>query len=405
MPPPTPDPSVAQLATRLLTRLEPLVDELVDRIAKEIEFYRGGSVVGREELRRSVAHNLTYMLSHLVGTDSPDLSAPSETGRRRAEHGAPLPEILHAYRLGFAFLWEQLLGEARQSGEGSLDALLDTATDVWELADDYSMALTESYRQAIAERMVTADRRRSALVAALIDGPVLERDNAWELARQLGFPYEGCFLVVVAETTTIGAEALPGIEDRLRVLDVDSAWRHSPDREVGLLSCGRRRPVAEIIEAVRDAATARVGSSPEFARLDETPRAMRFAQVALAALPAGTAGMQQLEDTPLTELVMGSLDTTRRVVQRILGEVLTLPDDERSTLLSTAEAWLDAHGSAVEAGRALYCHENTVRYRLRRLEERLGRTLDDPRTLAELVAALQAVRIFPELGARMVAPL
>ncbi|GAA2051899.1 hypothetical protein GCM10009839_68920 [Catenulispora yoronensis] len=34
-------------------------------------------------------------------------------------------------------------------------------------------------------------------------------------------------------------------------------------------------------------------------------------------------------------------------------------------------------------------HPNTVRYRLRRLEERTGRTLSDPRRLAELSLAYE----------------
>lgn len=37
--------------------------------------------------------------------------------------------------------------------------------------------------------------------------------------------------------------------------------------------------------------------------------------------------------------------------------------------MATARAWLEASGSAAGAGRILYCHENTVRYRMRRIEE------------------------------------
>lgn len=81
----------------------------------------------------------------------------------------------------------------------------------------------------------------------------------------------------------------------------------------------------------------------------------------------------------------------------MLGGVLALPDDERTTLLSTVQAWMDAHGSATEAGKALFCHPNTVRYRLRRLEEYTGRSLDDPRAVAEMVAALEALKVFPKL--------
>jgi DNA-binding PucR family transcriptional regulator len=43
----------------------------------------------------------------------------------------------------------------------------------------------------------------------------------------------------------------------------------------------------------------------------------------------------------------------------------------------------------------LFCHPNTVRYRLRRVEELTGRSVDAPRAAAELAVALQALRVFP----------
>jgi DNA-binding PucR family transcriptional regulator len=153
-----------------------------------------------------------------------------------------------------------------------------------------------------------------------------------------------------------------------------------------------------VIDALRAAATARVGISPAYCRLEDTPRALRFARAALESMPEERADVRQFDDTPLAELAMGSMDTTRRVVHRVLGNVLCLPEDERTTLLDTAAAWLSAGGSARDAARTLYCHENTVRYRMRRLEERLGHDLANPTTMAELAAALSAVRMFPGLA-------
>jgi DNA-binding PucR family transcriptional regulator len=52
----------------------------------------------------------------------------------------------------------------------------------------------------------------------------------------------------------------------------------------------------------------------------------------------------------------------------------------------------------VETGKRIYCHPNTVRYRLRRLQEHTGRSLDDPKAVAELLAALDALRLAQEQG-------
>ncbi|NED85157.1 PucR family transcriptional regulator, partial [Streptomyces sp. SID11233] len=46
-----------------------------------------------------------------------------------------------------------------------------------------------------------------------------------------------------------------------------------------------------------------------------------------------------------------------------------------------------------EAGRLLYCHANTVRYRLRKVEALTGRSLSAPQTVAELGLAVRAVRL------------
>ena len=43
-----------------------------------------------------------------------------------------------------------------------------------------------------------------------------------------------------------------------------------------------------------------------------------------------------------------------------------------------------------------------VRHRLRRLEGHLGVSVDDPRDLADLTTALEAIRTFPQLGERAV---
>ncbi|HET6749549.1 MAG TPA: helix-turn-helix domain-containing protein, partial [Actinomycetes bacterium] len=97
-------------------------------------------------------------------------------------------------------------------------------------------------------------------------------------------------------------------------------------------------------------------------------------------------------------LAAAAPDAAGALVRTVLGPVLDLPDQERSSLLGTLRAWFDAGGSAAETGKRIYVHPNTVRYRLRRLQEHTGRSLDDPRAVAELLAALDALRLLQEPG-------
>jgi DNA-binding PucR family transcriptional regulator len=89
-------------------------------------------------------------------------------------------------------------------------------------------------------------------------------------------------------------------------------------------------------------------------------------------------------------LVASAPGAAIEAARSVLGGLLTLREDDRDLLLSTLLAWLDADGSANAAGAALFCHPNTVRYRLRRIEEATGRSLAAPAQLAELVAAVRA---------------
>lgn len=387
---------MAALALDLLDETDAMAEELATRICAQIPIYGPGSVVSRDELKRSLTANVSNILGQLSGHGDADFEAPRRIGRDRATQDLPIAEVLRAYRFGFTYVWQRLLDAARSSGPDAVDGLLDTSTTIWELSDQFSNAMTDSYRRTMGERMISADRRRSGILAAILDGPGYGSHSAWEVAKLLNMPYEGTFLVLVTEANE-PTVAQPHLEHRLRPLDVTSAWRARPDHEIGLLSLGRR-DTAPVLDVVSAATTGRVGVSPLFDRLDGAARALRLAQVALDSLPPGTRGLRQLDDDPQVDLLVRDRETTRRFVNRVLGSVLALPGDDRTTLLATATAWVDAHGSAAEAGRVLYCHENTVRHRIHRLEEHLGTSLDDPRSLGDLITALQAIRTFPELG-------
>jgi DNA-binding PucR family transcriptional regulator len=86
-------------------------------------------------------------------------------------------------------------------------------------------------------------------------------------------------------------------------------------------------------------------------------------------------GVAQFDDSPLGALVAADPGVARDLAQRVLGRLLALDPEDRASLLATVEAWLSAGGSATAAGQALFCHPNTVRYRLRRAEELTGRSV------------------------------
>jgi DNA-binding PucR family transcriptional regulator len=54
---------------------------------------------------------------------------------------------------------------------------------------------------------------------------------------------------------------------------------------------------------------------------------------------------------------------------------------------------MDCGGNTSAAARELYCHRNTVRNRLQRVEKLSGQSLSDPRGVAALSIAAEGVRL------------
>lgn len=392
------NPELVRLVDRIRSRVDEAAQYLTTRVVTEMDPYRNG-VVTRDEVLRSMTQNLGYMLDQLAGLTAPDLSVARETGLRRGREGAPLPELLRAYRMGFVHLWHMLVDEARADGTPAYESLVDAVSEIWTLADEYMQAVTDAYRGAQSDKLFDQARRRAALIEAVLTGETTDHGTLWEIAEQLRMPFEGVFVVVAAETASIGESPLGRVEPRLAAQDIASAWRLLPGLELGLISLGRPERLATALELIVDVAHARVGISPPFGKLDAAPDASRLARIAMTSASPGTIAVRQFDDTPIGALAAADPEASRRVARAVLGGVLDLPEEDRETLLSTLDAWFDAMGSAAETGRAIYVHPNTVRHRLKRIEQHTGRKLEDPRAVAELAVALAITQIFPELRA------
>ncbi|MFD0479489.1 PucR family transcriptional regulator [Nonomuraea thailandensis] len=64
----------------------------------------------------------------------------------------------------------------------------------------------------------------------------------------------------------------------------------------------------------------------------------------------------------------------------------------RADLVESLRAYLESNGHWDAAAQRLGVHRHTLRYRMRRVADLLGRDLDDPGTRAELWLALEAAR-------------
>jgi hypothetical protein len=389
------DPRVAELAARVELRIAEMTDDTVAGIVAEMKVYGSERFVPVADLRRSVVDNLQVALRTLQGAGAPDLTRATTTGRVRALQGAPLPELVRAYRIGLTEVWRRVVDLLDDGRPGDLAALVAATTAIWALADDYAEALTTAYRGASTEVVLAHQARRSALVEALFAGGASTEGMLWDIARVLGLTVEGDFVVVVAETPALGQEPLDKVEARLRELHHESAWRLTPDLQAGVVSLRRPNAAQDVLELVGAATEARVGMSPVYSGLANTARALHFARVALSSLTTGVPGTVQFTESPLAGLVASAPEASVQLAHQVLGPVLDLPGEEGNVLLLTLRAWFDSQGSTNLTAERMFCHPNTIRLRLKRITEELGRPLSDPEHIAEVGAALRALNLFP----------
>jgi PucR C-terminal helix-turn-helix domain/GGDEF-like domain len=392
--PEAPAPAVAAIGRRLLDRVDDLTTELTEVIRQAEPFYGASGVVPVEDLHASVRDNLVHILSQLSGQPQPGFEPPRATGRRRAEQGVPLPVILHAYRVAGTFIWSAILAQAAND-QVATSALLRAASELWLIVDDRSGAVTDAYRDAVAERVHSDAQTRNAMLDVLLRGDPDDGSRLWDSATTLRLPHEGTFVVVAAQPPRPAVESIPNAENALRTRGVRSAWRVEVDAHVGVVALTPRVGVDKLCAHLAELTSGPVGVSAPYPRLDRTPAALRQARLAYATATPGSRELVRYERAPIAVLLASAPDAAMMVAESVLGPVLTLPPVERDVLLDTLREWFAAQGATSMAAAKLHVHRNTVHYRLRRVAELTGRSLAEPTGVAELHLALEATRIRP----------
>ncbi len=372
-----------ELVQAMLTRLPEFSDRLAHLLSEEDEFYHQVENRSPEELRQVCRANLERALTWLVEGRGLALDAARKTGLAQARQGIPLPSVLRAFRIGGIFVYEGLLELA---GPGFINPArtVEINSNVWKTIDLYSDALTTAYNEVAAE----LSHEKLVLLDGLLQGRFSSQADVENAAKELGLPTAGTFVAIVTES--IEPDGQTGVEALLRARRWKSAWR--PGAEVGLVVIDRVEDIRRLRDVLGTLPLA-VGLSRPFNGFLEIPDAVHRARIARRSLTSGAAGVSAFGDSPVTTLIASAPAMSRDVVRAVLTGVLVLPRAERQVLLDTLIAWFAGHGSAKEAADRLIVHPNTVRYRLRRVQELTKRDLSDPVDVGELYAALEAVRL------------
>ena len=340
--------------------------------ASRVSIYGDDCLVPIDDLHQSLQDNLTFIFSNLGRPGSHDLAGPRRTGRRRAEQGAPLAAVQSSYQLGFRFIWDTLVAEAHQTGIVPDAELVGIASEVWMLNTLFTTELATAYRDALTEQLLCQDQERSALVRRCSTGGSPARQRCGRPPTCWGFPTRACSSSWPRRSPRWPGTRCRGSRAACRCGESGRPGGCCPssggDRVAEIARVTPRRWWRSCVRAL----VARVGVSPVYTGLERTSQALHLARIALASSPAGDPTVNVFDDAPLPVLVVSSPTTSYRVTKTILGPLLDINPDERDMLLNTLAAFFAFQGSAIEAGKHLYCHPNTVRHRLHRIERQTG---------------------------------
>jgi sugar diacid utilization regulator/uncharacterized protein YoaH (UPF0181 family) len=266
----------------------------------------------------------------------------------------------------------------------------DTELRIGRFAELVATALVAGYRDEQKRQLLAEASQRLSLVDALLEGRAFDEWSLRDVAGCLRLPINGPFVVVAVQVPTVGDEPLPEIESKLRSLDVFSAWRLLPDLQVGIVHVESDQKLDVVVALMSRTTTARVGVSAAFKDLRDTPQALHVARVMLRGRNDSTSSVGVFDGSILATAAVSAPEVMVKTVGAALDGFGDLPDEDREMLFETFRVWQDA--SVTAAAKRLYCHPNTVRHRLRRIEKRTGRSLSRPRDVAELCLAFEVHR-------------
>jgi purine catabolism regulator len=230
--------------------------------------------------------------------------------------------------------------------------------------------------RAEADRARGAELLRQALAGVDdTEGRALDGE-----ARLLGIDWATPSHVVLVEPAAGGRR--PRIADVLRTAGLPHLVIEEA-KPVALVQGDLDVLSTTLAEALEDG---RAGIGRPVGSLREVQRSHDDARIALLQTRAESGFVARFDELdPVAWLVADCDDAQRRRLRAFLD-----PLRGQQHLITTLRVWLETGCNATEAAARLHLHRNSLRYRMARMEELLGASLQAPRTLANVQMALMA---------------
>ncbi|MGW0473712.1 PucR family transcriptional regulator [Streptomyces coeruleorubidus] len=370
-------------AGRRAARLTGDVQRLRERPAPASSVVGGPENEDRVELH-SIGTGRRPRAALAVGT-----AAALGTAERYAVHSAIALLTLTTERSRSLQAAEQRVGTAvlRMLLAGEPDHARAVAGDL------YGGLLDAPFRMLVAERVPVSASAALARAEARTGGPAADRPSAAALAAAdtNGDPLAALADVMESAAARAGEAVLVVPEgERLVVLAADGGAAAAACGEYAAALESARAGVREKVPGGEEDELV-VGLSAPAGPIAASAAYKQAEQALSVARRRGRVLVEHEQMAAGSVLPLLADDAVRAFADGMLRPLYEHDATGRGDLVASLRAWLSRHGQWDAAAADLGVHRHTLRYRMRRVEEILGRSLDDADARMELWLALKAI--------------
>ncbi|MQY05540.1 helix-turn-helix domain-containing protein [Actinomadura macrotermitis] len=373
-----------ELADHMRPHLDAAADDMIQEIQGQVrEYDRPGDGSYSVTLRLAVERVLHYFVDR-VGDPQHDTGPVTDffraIGRGEAGEGRSLDAMQTAMRVGCMVAWRRL-AEGAAHLEVSPRTLGAVGEALMLFQNELALAAAEGYAQAKAAVAGEMQRRRRRLLDLLFADPPAAPEAIADLAAAAHWPVP----------RTVAAVALGQQQDRQPAFPPDI-----------LADLSRRTPSliipdpdgpgrAKLIDRALGGTLAVVGPTVPLA---EAARSIQWARKTLCLVRRGVieaeTGVVRSVEHMSTLILFQDEELITSLAALRLAPLAHLRASQQDRLAETLLAWLQSGRNANEVAMRLHVHPQTVRYRLRQLEELFGDQLLDPDLRFDLEIVLRA---------------
>ncbi len=375
------DVEISEAATAAMREILPgMAERTVEGIIAAVPSYSDALTGPMGRTIRGAVETALGGFVHLASQGGDRAQAPPsaaidgayQLGRGEARSGRTVDALLSAYRIGARISWTELSDAAVRAGvdagtigqfAGLVFAYIEQLSTASLAGHTDELENTGRVRQRLLERLATAlvDGSPADVVDAAADSAQWSRPTTLTAVITPESQLRSVLAQMPAETLECPADdtgdvllLVPDVHDRAR----QALLRGLADRHAVV---GPARPWTQVRESVERARRVRAaGGGPD-------------------------------SEDHLVDLVLGADPAAVRDLRaRALAPLDDVRDSSAEKLTETLRSWLRHQGRREAIAEELFVHPQTVRYRIGRLRELYGDSLEDPDTLLELTLALNA---------------